>query len=68
MKWIIPLDNQSDAFNLDCFCHIWIKKSIHGKGYYIEGEFTHNGEEVIISPYLENEEQAKKYLLKLTKV
>lgn len=56
-KWI---HFDKDWFNLDDFCHIWIETRsfqeevdyaprIRVTGYYLMGEWRHNGEEVIIS-------------------
>ncbi len=45
MKWIKKDD---DWFNLNSFCHIWIEKGVDGK-FFAMGEFTHSGEEVVLS-------------------
>lgn len=63
----------TDWFNLDDFCHIWIEtRSFHEEidyvpciritGYYLMGEWRHNGEEVIISQDWESIDDLKKFI------
>jgi hypothetical protein len=70
MEWI---HFDEDWFNLDDFCHIWIEtRSFHETegfehrikvtGYYLMGEWRHNGEEVIISQDWESIDDLKKFL------
>lgn len=62
-----------DWFNLDDFCHIWIETRrfqeevnyqarITVTGYYLMGEWRHNGEEVIISQDWESIDDLKKFI------
>ncbi len=52
------LENQ--WFELSQFCHIWIEKSING--FFLMGEWIHNGEEVVLSPSFEFKECLKLWM------
>lgn len=74
----LPMSNKwihfdKDWFNLDDFCHIWIEsrsfvqevdyaKQIRVTGYYLMGEWRHNGEEVIISQDWDSLDELRKFL------
>jgi len=58
---------EKDWFNLNDFIHIWIEehKAEFGDdtiGYYLVGEWRHNGEEVIISQDWESIDDLKRFL------
>lgn len=74
-NWI---HHDKDWFNLEDFCHIWIETR-YGKdngpieppsprGYYLMGEWRHNGEEVIISQDWDSWEQLRNFLNEKLKV
>lgn len=64
---------RDDCFNLNSFCHIWIENHCEGPnnkivGFYLMGEFSHNGEEVVISEDWETLQEARDWLLELTRM
>lgn len=61
MNWIL-LTNVH-AINLSCFCHIWVHSCPNG--YVLMGEMTHNGEEIVLSQYFEDETECRHYLFDL---
>lgn len=61
MDWIETTKDQ--YINLEFVFHVWMEHSVNG--YFIMGEITQTGEEVVLSPSFEKEDDCRYVLIDL---